>query len=273
MDDPAPSSRRSKYHARIDLNCALKTSMHTLQGSVALVTGSNRGLGKVFCEHLLQAGATKIYAGARDPSKIQNMGTHVVPVRLDVTKPSDVDAAATQYRDVTLVINNAGILRNSSMLGDGAEASARAELETNFFGMMRMMQRFAPIVGANGGGAFINVLSTSSWITNPFLATYSAAKMAAAALTDSARLELRDHGTRVVGVYAGTFESDMSAHLPGVKTSPHQIVDRALSGLINGLDRVLADDRAVEVDARLRADRGAFDRELQQLWAAAKLQK
>ena len=61
-------------------------------GSVALVTGANRGLGAAFCRALLDQGASKVYAGARDPDTIQIDG--VIPVRLDITSPADVAAAS-----------------------------------------------------------------------------------------------------------------------------------------------------------------------------------
>lgn len=243
--------------------------MFNLEGCVALVTGSNRGLGKVFCEHLLRAGAGKVYAGARDPSKIHTAEARIVPIRLDVTCTADIVAAAQRCQDLTLLVNNAGIARSSPMIHKEAEDAARAEMNTNFFGPLAMVQHFAPLLARNGGGAIINVLSTSSWITNPFLATYSASKMAAAALTDAIRIQLRPNGTRVVGVYAGFIDTDMVAHIARPKTSPHQIVERSLSGLTNGVERVLADDRAVEVDARLRASRAAFDAELQGMWDAS----
>ncbi len=86
--------------------------MFNLQGCVALVTGSNRGLGKVFCEHLLQAGATKVYAAARDPAKIQTADPRIIPIKLDVTCAADVTSAAQRCQDVSLLVNNAGIARH-----------------------------------------------------------------------------------------------------------------------------------------------------------------
>ena len=243
--------------------------MFKLQGCVVLVTGSNRGLGKVFCEHLLQSGAAKVYAAARDPAKIHSTDARVIPIKLDVTSTADIASAAQRCQDLTLLVNNAGIERNSPMVHPDAEGAARDEMNTNFFGILAMVQRFAPILAKNGGGAILNVLSTSSWITNPLLATYSASKMAAAALTDAIRIQLRSQGTRVVCVYAGFIDTDMAAHINRRKTSPQQIVDRSLTGLETGIDRVLADDRTVEVDSRLRTSRAAFDADLQQLWDSA----
>ncbi len=78
-----------------------------IEGSVAFVTGANRGLGRVLAEQLRARGAKKVYAGARDPSKILYPG--VDPVKLDITNAADVEAAAKALGDVDLVINNAGI--------------------------------------------------------------------------------------------------------------------------------------------------------------------
>ncbi len=118
-------------------------------GSVALVTGANRGLGAGFCRALLARGASKVYAGARDPDTIGIAG--VVPVRLDITSPVDTAAAAAQCDDTTLLVNNAGILTGTSVLADDALEGGRREFDTNVFGTLSMSRAFAPVLGANGG--------------------------------------------------------------------------------------------------------------------------
>lgn len=194
---------------------------------VALVTGSNRGLGLAYCEGLLRAGAAKVYAAARDPSKIDMRDSRVVPIALDVTRVADVTAAAHRCRDVSLLVNNAGVLRDSPMLGIESEGAARQEMETNYFGVLSLVQRFAPALAKNGGGAIINVLSVASWFTAPAMATYCASKAAEEVLTDAIRMQLRSQGTLVAAVYAGYIDTDMSAHVTHPKTSPRQVVDRS----------------------------------------------
>jgi NAD(P)-dependent dehydrogenase (short-subunit alcohol dehydrogenase family) len=98
-----------------------------VEGSVALVTGANRGLGEAFARLLLDNGAAKVYGCARDPGSITVPG--VVPVALDITSPDDVAAAAALAHDVTLVINNAGISTGTGVLSDGALAGGRLEFE------------------------------------------------------------------------------------------------------------------------------------------------
>lgn len=99
--------------------------------SVAFVTGANRGIGLTFVQELLAAGARKVYAAARNPESIPTL-KGVERVRLDVTKPDAIDAAARQYTDVNLLINNAGIAFWTGFLSPNSVEAARAEMETNY---------------------------------------------------------------------------------------------------------------------------------------------
>jgi NAD(P)-dependent dehydrogenase (short-subunit alcohol dehydrogenase family) len=246
--------------------------MIKIQECVALVTGSNRGLGLAYCEGLLRAGAAKVYAAARDPSKLDIRDSRVVPIALDVTAVADVISAARRCHDISLLVNNAGVLRNSPMLGIESEAAARQEMETSYFGVLSLVQRFAPVLAKNGGGAILNVLSVASWFASPSIATYCASKAAEEILTDAIRIQLRSQRTHVAGVYAGYMDTDMSAHITQPKTSPRQVVDRSLAGLESGVDRILADDSAIYVDQKVRTDRAAFDAELLRHWEASQSQ-
>ncbi|GIG00635.1 SDR family oxidoreductase [Catellatospora citrea] len=221
-----------------------------INGSVALVTGANRGLGKAFTEELLARGASKVYATARVAASITD--PRVVPLQLDVTDPASVAAAAKQAGDVQLLINNAGIATGAGIL-DGDEA-LRREMETNYFGTVRVAHEFAPILAANGGGAIVNVLSALSWFSLPTTAGYSASKSAAWAATNALRLALHDQGTLVTGVHIGYIDTDMAAHVDGPKVAPQHVVAQVLDGVEEGLPEVLADDVSRQVKSGLSGD-------------------
>jgi NAD(P)-dependent dehydrogenase (short-subunit alcohol dehydrogenase family) len=237
-----------------------------IEGSVALVTGANRGLGKAFAAGLIDAGAAKVYAGARNPAAVADR--RVTPVRLDVTEPPDVAAAAAQCVDVNILINNAGVMLLTSMLAADAEQAMRREMEVNVFGTLRMMHAFAPILAHNGGGAIANMLSVVSWFVYPFNATYSASKHAELAVTEGARIELRSQGTLVVGIHAGFVDTDMAAYVPGPKTPASQVVERTLQAIRNGEEVVLADTSAEEAWRNSRADPAGLAARMQQAWDA-----
>ena len=234
------------------------------KGSIALVTGANRGLGKAYVEALLAAGAAKVYACARDPASLTD--ARVTPVKLDVTAPDDVAAAAADCADINLLINNAGVMLSTPVLSPGAGAAMRREMEVNVYGVLAMMQAFAPVLARNGGGAIVNMLSVVSWFTAPFNGTYGASKRAALAITDGARIQLKAQGTRVIGVYAGFIDTDMVAAIAAPKTPPRQVAERTLDGLRTGKDHVLADERAEDVWKALRADPAQMAASMQNAW-------
>ncbi|MBV1848767.1 SDR family oxidoreductase [Catellatospora tritici] len=221
-----------------------------IEGATALVTGANRGLGKAFVEELLARGATKVYATARDVSTITD--PRVTPLELDITEPASVAAAARAAADVDLVVNNAGIATGASVLGD--ENDLRRELETNFFGPVRVTRAFAPVLAANGGGAVVNVLSVLSWLALPSTGGYSAAKAAAWAATNAQRQELAGQGTHVVGVHVGYLDTEMAAHIDGPKTSPDKLAAQVLDAVEAGEPEVLGDDTSRNVKAALSGD-------------------
>jgi NAD(P)-dependent dehydrogenase (short-subunit alcohol dehydrogenase family) len=227
-----------------------------IKNSVVLVTGANRGLGQAFVNALLEAGAAKIYAAARDPASITLQG--VTPIQLDVTHADHIAAAAKQCTDVTLLINNAGIGRGSSFLAAGSAEAARAELETNFFGPLALSQAFAPILQANGGGAIVNVLSVLSWLNLSAAATYSASKSAAWSLTNGLRNELRAQGTQVVGVHVAFMDTDMARKVPGPKADPLDVARQTLAAVEAGQDEVLADALTRNVKQGLSAQPGVY---------------
>ena len=210
-----------------------------LQDSIALVTGSNRGLGHQFAAQLLERGAEKVYATARDPERVQIPG--VTPLRLDITDPDSVAGAAAVAGDATLVINNAGISTHTG-LTDGDLAQIELEMDTNFFGPLNVTRAFAPVLASNGGGAILNVLSVLSWLHLPRSGAYAAAKAAAWAMTNATRQELAPHGIHVAALHVAYMDTDMAARINAPKVDPADVAALALDGIENDLTEILADD-------------------------------
>lgn len=227
-----------------------------LQDSVVFITGANRGLGLAFAKAALAAGARKVYAAARNPASITLAG--VVPVALDVTDAAQVAAAVHACGDVTLLINNAGISLGSDLLSPGAVDKARAEFETNFFGVWALAAAFAPVLKANGGGAIVNVLSALAWATFPSVATYSTSKAAAWSLSNGLRNELRAQGTQVTSLHVGYMDTDMTDGIDAPKSAPADVARVALEGVEAGLFEVLADDVSRGVKASLSSATPAY---------------
>jgi len=227
-----------------------------LKNAVVLITGANRGLGLAFAREALARGARKVYAGARDPSTVTLAG--VEAIKLDVTNPQDVAAAAAYASDVTLVINNAGIAAIGGFMAEGSIESAQRHLDTNLFGSLRVAQAFASVLAANGGGALLNVLSIASWINGPLLGVYAMSKSAAWAMTNGLRNDLRVQKTQVLGLHMGFVDTDLTKGIDGPKSTPESIVSQAFDGLEAGAEEVLADDRTRQVKQGLSAEPAVY---------------
>jgi NAD(P)-dependent dehydrogenase (short-subunit alcohol dehydrogenase family) len=225
-----------------------------IQNSVAVVTGANRGLGRHLAAELVKRGA-KVYAGARNPDSIDL--PDVVPLRIDITDPESVAAAAGVAADATLLINNAGIDTRTDML-DGDLEKIRLEMETHYFGTLQATRAFAPVIEANGGGAVLNVLSVLSWVHVAPHESYAAAKAASWAMTNALRVRLAPKDIRVTALHVGYLDTDMAADISSPKSDPAVVAALALDGLQAGAHEVLADDLSRNVRAGLSADLAAL---------------
>ncbi|MDA0160962.1 SDR family oxidoreductase [Solirubrobacter ginsenosidimutans] len=216
-----------------------------LEGSTALITGANRGIGRHFAQQLLERGAAKVYATARDPRTIDIDG--VVALALDVTDPAQVAAAAQAAPDVSLLINNAGVSTGTDLV-TGDLDRIRLELDTNLYGTLAMVRAFAPQLA---GGAILNVLSRLSWLSFQGANAYAVSKAAAWSLTNGIRLELAEQGTLVTGVLLSSTDTDMMAGWDIPKNDPADVVRAALDGLEAGELEVIADAETAAAKAAL----------------------
>jgi len=238
-----------------------------IAGSVALVTGANRGLGQVYARELVSRGAARVYGAARNAAAVTEPG--VTPIQLDITNPDRVAQVVQECPDVSLLVNNAGILKYSTFLDAPDLDSARAEMETNYFGTLRMCRAFAPVLKANRGGAIVNMLSVTSFYTNPFNASYGASKAAGWSLTNGVRLELHHQGTLVVAVHAGFIDTDMAALTNAPKVSPESVAQQVFDAVEADQVEVLADERTRTIKAGLSRDQELIYPAVQEFWDSA----
>jgi len=268
-----PTARHPTYAWRTPSTPAPTPSFHPLstlprntpmkiKDSIAVVTGANRGIGRAFVEQLLARGAKRVYAGARDPSMLKDLvasgGGRVVALKIDVTDPASVKAAASSAKDVTLLINNAGALEAGSQLS--AEiAGIRKDFETNYFGTINMVRAFTPALEVNKNGTIVNVLSVVAFASMPGLGGYSASKAAAHSLTLALRGELGKKRISVHGTYPGPVDTDMAKGVDLPKTPASEVAGVTLDGVEAGQEYIFPDPMAKQVYQGWRADHAAVE--------------
>ena len=224
--------------------------MTSLANQTVLVTGANRGMGKEFVRQLLERGAAKVYATARDASTIDTSDPRVVALQLDVTDADSVEAAVAATPDVNVLINNAGIVAGGPLL-TADQTAIRAEFETNYFGPLRLASLLGDRIAENGDGVILNTHSALSWVS--FGGTYEPTKAALWSATNGMRLALAPRGVQVVGLHVGYVDTDMIASVDAPKSDPADVVKSALDGIEAGAFEVLADDVSHQVKAGLAA--------------------
>lgn len=228
---------------------------YDISNKTILVTGANRGIGKVLVESFIEKGAKKVYAAVRKVESasvlVEKYGDKVVPVQIDLGNPQSIAAAAQTAFDVEVVVNNGGAFKGATPFAEDAIASLEFEMNINVYGLIHMAQTFAPVLKANGGGVFAQLNSVVSMKTFSNFATYSASKAAAYSITQALRERLSEQGTIVLSVHPGPIATDMGdeAGLTEIAEPPTLVAEAIFKALEAGDFHVYAGSMAKQIGA------------------------
>ncbi len=230
-----------------------------IHGSVALVTGANRGLGKALVAALLEAGATKVYAAARDVRKVATDDPRVVPLELDTTRPEQIAAAARAASDVTLLVNNAGVATSHDVLTASRE-DIDADFRTNVHGTLAVIKAFLPALERARGATIVNVLSLVSLGSLPALGGYSASKAAAYSITQGLRPQLRGKRIEILAALPGPIDTEMVKDLQMPKSNAADVARGILDGIERGEEDIFPDPMAQQMGALWNKSHKEYER-------------
>jgi short-subunit dehydrogenase len=184
----------------------------------------------------------------------------IVPLHVEVSDAASVTALTAAASDVTLLINNAGVLDFGSVL-DAPLGAFERNFATNFYGVLGMSRAFAPIIERNGGGAIVNVLTLVALASMPGLGVYNASKAAAWSLTQSLRANLASRKVEVYAVFPGAVDTDMLAGVEMPKASPAEVADAVMQGLLASTEDIFPDAMSSGLYAAWKADHKAVEKQ------------
>lgn len=233
--------------------------MSILKDKIVLISGANRGIGAATVRELLKTGVRKIYAAARNPAALPDFGdSRVAPLQLDITDDASVAAAARSATDVDILLNNAGTAVFNSFVDSPIELIS-GDMNTNYYGTLRVIRAFEPQLAARGSGTIANVVSVVGLTSAPGLAGYSASKAALQSLTQTLRANLKAKGIRVVGIYPGPIDTDMARDIPMDKATPEHAAAEIVKGLEADQDYIFPDPVAKHIGQLWETDGRTLD--------------
>lgn len=221
------------------------------KGKIALVSGANRGIGKAITEELLNRGAEKVYAGARDIATLKELintyGDRVIPIQIDVTDTASINNAASKIDKLDILVNNAGVFSIGGIFKGETTSSLQQNLDVNVWGVINLSNAVIDVLKKSDSSSIINVSSLAGLGNMPMAATYSISKAAVHSLTQGMRAELSSNNTLVVGVYPGPIDTDMAANLEMDKDSPENVAKSIIDGLENGVEDIFPDAMSSQI--------------------------
>jgi NAD(P)-dependent dehydrogenase (short-subunit alcohol dehydrogenase family)/uncharacterized OB-fold protein len=235
-----------------------------------LITDGKSAAGQALARALVEAGADIVWIGVAEPWKqapqLDAKQVEIVP--LDVTDERSVrDLAGVIGGKVDILINTAEFHRAHGIADRGTE-TARAEMEVNYLGLLRLAQAFGPAMraraaeGAVPATAWVNLLSIYALSALPSHGTFSASKAAAFALSQNLRAEMRQAGIRVVNVFPGPIDDEWNQLVPPPKLGAPALANAIVRALCDGVEDIYPGDVAQDIVARFRESQKALEREL-----------
>ena len=208
---------------------------------IVLVSGANRGIGKAIVEELLKNNVKKVYAGARSISSLPQFNDdRVIPIELDITNSILVKKASEKANDIDLLINNAGVATFSSIL-EGPIDDVHKDMNTNFFGSLKMTRAFVPVLERNESSAIVNIVTIGAFGSFPIVGGYCASKAALFSMSQATRIELAPKRISVHTVNPGPIDTDMAKEFDSDKTSPEKTAQNIITELQNDTADIFPD--------------------------------
>jgi NAD(P)-dependent dehydrogenase (short-subunit alcohol dehydrogenase family)/uncharacterized OB-fold protein len=240
-----------------------------------LVTDGKTEVGQALVKALVKAGADIVWVGHAEPwKKLPGLdGVAALPqvslVPLDLTNGRSVTELAGEIGGkVDIVINNAELHRAFGIAARRGTDVAKAEMDINYFGLLRLAQEFGPALkgrsadGTTHAAAWVNLLSIYALSNFPPHGTFSASKAAAHSLAQCLRAEMRSSGIRVVNVFPGPIDDEWNQNLPPPKVAPAALASAIVKALKEGIEDVYPGDVAQEWVERWRENPKVLEREL-----------
>lgn len=240
-----------------------------------LVTDGKTVVGQALAKALVKAGADIVWVGHAEPwKKLPGLDDitqleQVTLVPLDLTNERSVGELAGEIGGkVDIVVNNAELHRGFGIAARRGTDVARAEMDINYFGLLRLAQAFGPALrgrsadGVTHAAAWVNVLSVYALSNYPPHGTFSASKAAALSLSQCLRAEMRPAGIRVINVFPGPVEDEWNQNLPPPKLAPSALAGAIVSALKQGIEDVYPGEVAQEWLERWRDNPKVLEREL-----------
>ena len=190
----------------------------SLEGKKAIVTGSGRGIGRAIALALARNGADVALADVTPDAEgvaeeIRKLGRHSIAVRADITQVDQVEklvaTATAELGTVTILVNNAGIMRVAPFL-EMEESAWQKVIDTNLKGAYLCSQATGRVMAKNGGGSIVSLASIAAFKSIPNSSVYCVAKAGVVMLTRTMAAELAPYKIRANAIAPGLVQTHMT---------------------------------------------------------------